>query len=149
MIPDSFDWKRFHAYRVFDAFLERFLLLRKSFVTKHPDELNLASAFEDIRTRFVADYDDSKASFEDKVVIQFDGASEQTKIVFANVEFLWAMPMENIKAKTKREYVHRWFPDPGLISSDPSIFVEDPHTIADPGPWYLRNKYFELVAGSY
>ncbi len=36
------------------------------------------------------------ARFEEKVAHQFEGASEQTKIVFANVEYLWAMPMENI-----------------------------------------------------
>jgi len=31
----DFDWTRFHAYRVFDEFLERFVIDRKSYVTRH------------------------------------------------------------------------------------------------------------------
>ena len=59
MSTHPFDWKQFHAYRVFDEFLERFILQRKSYVTRHDQPLNLAAAFEDIRIRFVADFNDS------------------------------------------------------------------------------------------
>ena len=88
MNSTSFDWQRFHAYGVFDEFLERFVLQRKSYVTRHSEPLDLAAAFEDIRLRFVAAFDDSEARFEEKVAHQFEGASEQTKIAFANVEYL-------------------------------------------------------------
>ena len=142
----SFDWQRFHAYRVFDEFLERFVLQRKSYVTKHPEPLDLAAAFEHIRLRFVAAFDDSEARFEEKVAHQFDGAPEQTKIVFANVEYLWAMPMENISPKKKRAYAQRWFPAPDCVVSGERFFFGYPHIIANPGSWYLRNKYWELVA---
>lgn len=146
MTLDPFDWNRFHSYRVFDAFLERFVLQRKSYVTLHPELLDLASAFEDIRERFVDAFDDSEAHFEEKVAVQFDGASDQTKIVFANVEFLWAMPVENISPKTKRFYAQRWFPAPDQVVSGEPFFFGAPHIIANPGSWYLRNKYWELVA---
>lgn len=146
MNPEPFDWKRFHAYRVFDEFLERFVLQRKSFVTRHPERLNLAAAFEDIRERFIADYDDSDAKYEEKISHQFHGASEETKIVFANVEYLWAMPVENLKPKTKRSYGQRWFSGSHLQMNGERYFFGYPHIIADPGPWYLRNKYWELVA---
>ena len=142
----SFDWQRFHAYRVFDEFLQHFVLQRKSYVTKHFAPLELAAAFEDIRERFVAAFDDSEARFEEKVAHQFEGASEQTKIVFANVEYLWAMPMENISPKKKRSYAQRWFSEPGLVVSGERFFFGSPHIIANPGSWYLRNKYWELVA---
>lgn len=141
-----FDWKRFHAYRVFDEFLERFVLQRKSYVTRHPETLDLAAAFEDIRKRFVADYDDSDAKYEEKIVHQFKDASEETKIVFANVEYLWSMPVENLKPKTKRAYGERWFSGSDLLVKGDRFFFGVPHIIADPGPWYLRNKYWELVA---
>ncbi len=146
MDTKPFDWKRFHAYRVFEEYLERFVLQRKSYVTRHTEPLDLAKAFLDIRERFVAAYDDSEADFEDKVALQFNGAPEETKIVFANVEFLWAMPVENISPKTKRSYAQRWFPKPDQVVSGESFFFGSPHIIADPGPWYLRNKYWELVA---
>lgn len=142
----SFVWQRFHAYRVYDEFLERFVLQRKSYVTQHPEPLDLAAAFEDIRERFVAAFDDSEARFEEKVTHQFEGASEQTKIVFANFEYLWAMPMENISPKKKRSYAQRWFPAPDHVVRGERFFFGYPHIIANPGSWYLRNKYWELVA---
>ena len=134
MSSTPFDWNRFHAYRVFDEFLERFVIGRKSYVTKHPDSLDLAAAFEDIRQRFVADYDDSDARYEEKIALQFEDAPEQTKIVFANVEYLWAMPVENLKPKTKRSYGERWFSGTGLLVKGDRYFFGYPHIIADPGP---------------
>lgn len=146
MNSTSFDWQRFHAYRVFDEFLERFILQRKSYVTKHSELLDLAVAFDDIRQRFVAAFDDSEAHFEEKVAHQFDGAPEQTKVVFSNVEFLWAMPMVNISPQKKLSYVERWFPRPNQVDNSERLFFGYPHVIANPGSWYLRNKYWELVA---
>ena len=146
MNPEHFDWQRFHAYRVFDEFLERFVIQRKSYVTRHPDPLDLAAALEDIRKRFVAAFDDSEAGFEEKVALQFESASEQTKIVFANVEYLWAMPMGNISPKTKRSYAQRWFTGSDQVVSVDRYFFSNADTIANPGSWYLRNKYWELVA---
>jgi hypothetical protein len=146
MSTKIFDWKQFHAYRAFDEFLERFVLQRKSYVTRHAERLDLETAFEDIRVRFVAAFDESDASFEEKVAVQFEGAPEQTKIVFANVEYLWAMPMANITPLKKRSYAQRWFPAPGQVVSGELYFFGKPHTMAYPGSWYLRNKYWELVA---
>ena len=133
MIPDPYNWKQFHAYRVFDEFLARFILQRKSYVTRHDEPLNLAAAFEDIRKRFVADFDDSDAKYEEKIAHQFEGASEETKIVFANVEYLWAMPVENISPSTKHSYGQRWFSSSELLGEDERYFFGHPHIIADPG----------------
>lgn len=141
-----FDWQRFHAYRVFDEFLERFVLQRKSYVTLHSQILDLSKAFQEIRERFIDAFDASDARFEDKVAHQFDSATQQAKIVFANLEYLWAMPMENITPKKKRTYATRWFPEKDQVVEGESYFFGDPHIIADPGPWYLRNKYWEIVA---
>lgn len=146
MNPEPFDWQRFHAYRVFDEFLERLILQRKSYVTRHDQPLNLAAAFEDIRKRFVADFDDSDAKYEEKIAHQFEGASEETKIVFSNIEYLWAMPVENISPSTKYSYGQRWFSSSELLGEDDRYFFGYPHIIADPGRWYLQNKYWELVA---
>jgi hypothetical protein len=146
MNDGNFDWKRFHAYRVFDEFLEQFVLQRKSYVTEHPESLDLAAAFNDIRKRFVDDYDDSAAKYEEKIAHQFDGAPEATKIVFANIEYLWAMPMGNLKPETKRGYGERWFSESDLLAEGERYFFGHPDTIADPGSWYLRNKYWETVS---
>lgn len=134
MNPEPFDWQRFHAYRVFDEFLNRFVIQRKSCVTWDTEPLDLAVALEDIRVRFVAAFDGSMKRFEEKVARQFEGAPEPTKIVFANLEYLWAMPMGNITPETKRSYAQRWFPRPDQVVSGERFFFGSPHTIANPGP---------------
>jgi hypothetical protein len=141
----NFDWPRFHAYRVFEEFLKRFIIDRKSYVTRHNQRLNLEAAFEEISSCFVEGFDDSRADFTTKIKLQFKEASEESKIVFANVEFLWAMPVNNILKKTKHSYAKRWFNESEVVTGEQHFF-NDPHTIADPGPWYLRNKYWELNA---
>lgn len=145
MIND-FNWRSFRAYTVFDEFLKRFIIQRRSYITKHSQRLDLARALADIEDRFVEGYDDSKEDFEEKVAQQFDGASLETKIVFANVEYLWAMPVENISAAKKLSYVTRWFDGDAEVRKGDQYFFGFPHIIANPGPWYLRNKYNELIA---
>ena len=128
----NFDWARFHAYRVFDEFLERFIIDRKSYVTRHKQQLDLEAAFAEISSRFVDGFDDSKADFTTKIELQFKEASEESKIVFANVEFLWAMPMDNILKGTKSSYAKRWFNESGVVTGE-QYFFNYPHTIANPG----------------
>lgn len=141
----GFSWKQFHAYRVFDEFLERFVIENKSYVTNHSQKLDINRALKDIENRFVAGYDDSQEGFEEKIHQQFAGASLETKIVFVNIEYLWAMPVENISAEGKRDYAKRWFDEKDEIVSGKQFFFGVPHIIANPGPWYLLNKYNELV----
>jgi hypothetical protein len=146
MNAPRFDWQRFHAYRVFDEFLERFVLQAKSYITSHGDQLDIAWALDEIETIFVSGFDDSESGFEEKVAKQFGGASELAKVVFANVEYLWAMPMGNISAERKLSYARRWFPGADQVVGSDRLFFEHPHTIADPGTSYLLGKYWELVA---
>ncbi|MES9948861.1 MAG: hypothetical protein ABW118_07875 [Candidatus Thiodiazotropha sp.] len=91
MERSNFDWSRFHAYRVFDEFVERFVLNRRSYITRHENELDFESAFHEIHSAFSEGYDDSNETFDTKVERQFADASEDSKIVFANVEYLWAI----------------------------------------------------------
>ncbi len=77
--------------------------------------------------------------------MQFKKASVESKIVFANVEFLWAMPMANISPDKKRSYTKRWFNDSEVVKGDRHFFSA-PHTVANAGPAYLFNKYWELIA---
>lgn len=142
----NFDWSRFHAYRVFDEFLERFVLNRKSYVTFHDKSLNFEAAFDEIHSVFSEGYDDSDETFDNKVERQFSETSENSKIVFANVEYLWAMPVQNIRPATKQSYVARWFDDKSEVNTSDRFFFESPHTIANAGIWYLQNKYWELIA---
>lgn len=75
----NFNWSRFHAYRVFDEFLERFVLSRKSYVTRHDKELDFEAAFDEIYSVFSEGYDNSDETFGKKVERQFAEASENSK----------------------------------------------------------------------
>lgn len=142
----SFDWRQFHSYRVYDEFLERFVIEHKSYITTHPQKLDLERAFEDIGDRFVDAYDESNKTFEDKLALQFERAPEESKIVFANLEYLWAMPVENISPDAKQAYAKRWFKEKGEVFGGSQYFFGYPDIIANAGQWYLINKFWELVA---
>lgn len=142
----TFDWKQFHAYRVFDEFLDEFIINRRSYISTKPTILDLTVAFADIRHRFVDEFDDSKDNFETKVLAQFKDASVETKLVFANVEYLWAMPTKSVGPRRKEAYTNRWSPNTGPMVSGNDYFFTHPNIIADPGSWYNRNKYWELIA---
>lgn len=146
MDRSNFNWSRFYAYRVFDEFVERFVLNRKSYVTRHDKELDFKAAFDEIHLVFSEGYDDSNETFDSKVERQFADASENSKIVFANIEYLWAMPVQNIRPSTKLSYAARWFKENDEINVGERFFFETPHTIANAGIWYLQNKYWELIA---
>lgn len=134
-----------HSYRVFDEFLQRFVLERRSYITTHDRPIDFDAAFADIHRRYVKGADESKNKFDKKVVRQFADAEENTRIVFTNAEYLWAMPPTNIRPVTKRQYMVRWFPDSDVESGDEYFFWKD-HCIANPGSWYLTNKYFEILS---
>lgn len=142
----NFDWTRFHAYRVFGEFLQRLVIERKSYITLHSFDLDLESAFDEIRSVFSEGYDESEETFDNKVVRQFANASENSKIVFANIEYLWAMPVQNISPSTKQSYARRWFDEKSEINTGDRFFFGSPHAIANAGIWYLQNKYWELIA---
>jgi hypothetical protein len=143
---DDFNWSQFHSYRVFDEFLQRFVIDQKSYITRHEKRLDFESAFDEINTCFSEGFNDSKETFDRKVRVQFQNASEDCKIVFSNVEYLWAMPVGNILPNTKQDYALRWFNDGNKVNIGDSFFFGYPHTIANPGSWYLRNKYWEMIA---
>ncbi len=141
-----FNWHDFASYRVFDEYLDRLLINRNSYITKHELDLDLESALSEIIERFISRFDESEQSFDEKIEKQFADASTQAKVLFANIEYLWCMPMQNITSSTKRQYLTRWFSENEIIEDSENYFFGHPDTIADPGPWYLRNKYWEIVA---
>lgn len=140
---EMIEWRKYHCYRVFDEFIETFILGKKSCITKHTHVLDLDSGLAEIKTRFVDNYDESGADYEVKLAQQFDGASEDVKIMFSNIEYLWCMPVKNITPETKQGYVRRWF-DQSKIRQGDSFFFTHPHTAADPGQWNNQNKFFEI-----
>ena len=137
------DWKKYHCYRVFDEFIETFVLGKKSYITEHSQVLDLKAGLGEIKKRFVDNFDESGSDYESKLEKQFDGASQDVKIIFSNIEYLWCMPVKNITPETKQGHLDRWFKQ-GEIKQGEAYFFTDPHTAADPGRWNNQNKFYEI-----
>jgi hypothetical protein len=137
------DWKKYHCYRVFDEFIETFVLGNRSYITKHAHDLDLVAGLVEIKKRFVDNYDASGTDYDVKLAKQFEGASEDVKIIFSNIEYLWCMPVKNISPETKHGYLRRWF-DKGDVEQGGDFYFTDPHTAADPGRWNNQNKFYEI-----
>lgn len=143
--PSGFSWTDYGAYAAFDRFLQRFVIERKSFVTNHSTKLDVAAALADINRRFVDGFDDGEDKFDEKASMQFATASDNTRIFFANAEYLWAMPSGSLTPRKKRGYALRWFGD-GVVNKGADFYFNGEEGIANPGQYYQTNKYQELLA---
>jgi len=139
-----YNWHSFKAYERFDDFLQSLIVERKSYITGLNEEIDFDEGFAAIKARFVDAYDESDATFDDKAEGQFDGASSNAKRLFANMEYLWCMPVNNVGPSKKRSYALRWFTDEEIVRGD-SYFFNQHQGIANPGMWYMTNKYFEIL----
>ena len=98
------NWQNHHAYRAIEEFLQSVVIDRRSYITIGKEPLDFASGFEEIQERFVEAFDASDATFDDKAEQQFSDASPNTMRLFANLEYLYAMPAGNISGPKKRSY---------------------------------------------
>lgn len=127
-------------YNCFDNFIAKYLISKNSFLTDEQSILNSDYLAEAINC-FVENYDDSNASFEDKVSKQFDQASEQCKLNFAHAEWLWCFSVGDISQWRKEDYIFRRIDIPAK-DFQPNIF---PITFGHAGQWHTNNKYWEIV----
>lgn len=132
------NWQTHHAYRVFEEFLQSVVIDRRSYITVGKEPLDFAGGFGEIQERFVEAFDASDATFDEKADQQFKDARPNTRRLFANLEYLYAMPAGNISGPKKRSYALRWFADRELVSGRQVYFTGD-DCIANPGMWYLTN----------
>ena len=143
--PPGFSWFNYHCFTSFDALIENFVCGRESWLLKTPESIDAGAAIREIRERYVDSFDEGKETFDEKAQKQFAGASRNAKLFFIHVEYLWAMPSGQIGVPRKREYALRWFTD-AEIRDDENAYFGSPHIIANPGPHYQNNKYFEIRA---
>lgn len=139
------NWQNHHAYRAFEEFLQSVVIERRSYITVGKEPLDFSSGFKEIQERFVEAFDASDATFDDKAGQQFQDADTNTRVLFANLEYLWGMPAGSISGPKKRSYALRWFSEREIVSSRQVFFTGD-DCIANPGMWYLTNKYHELLS---
>lgn len=86
------NWQTHHAYRAFEEFLQSVVIDRRSYITVGKEPLDFAGGFEEIQERFVEAFDASDATFDEKADQQFKDARPNTRRLFANLGYLYAMP---------------------------------------------------------
>lgn len=127
-------------YNCFDSFIANYLISKNSFLTDEQSVLH-SNYIDEAINCFVDNYDDSAASFEDKVSKQFANATLQSKLNFAHAEWLWNFSVGDISQWRKEDYIKRRI---GILAKDlqPGIF---PITFGHAGQWHTNNKYWEIV----
>lgn len=127
-------------YQTFDSFLSNFIILKNSIITTESNILTLQNIDEAIAC-FVDNYDDSNASFEDKVAKQFENASPASKLIFAHAEWLWCFSVGDINQWRKEDYIFKRI---GVVANDLQAGIF-PITFGHAGQWHTNNKYWEIV----
>ena len=135
-------WADNKVYELYHEYLERCVLEDDSFLTNEKAIITLSS-LDDCINRFVINVIEGKDSFENKIVKQFEGASYETILTFAHVNWLWCMAPsdfskwfkknvaknilgENLKAVLRDDI----YPNGGFGDAGPSIKFRKPKEIA-------------------
>lgn len=94
-------WADEKVYTLFNEFITKSVLESDSFLTEEKGVITL-DAIDDCIDKFIVKTIEGKDSFDEKIAKQFDGASYETILVFAHVNWLWCMSPKDFKFSTKR-----------------------------------------------
>ncbi len=133
-------------YALFDKFFEVCLIGKGSLLTTHRNFFNEAN-ISDCIYRYVDNYKSDKRNFEGKINDQFNGASDEVKIVFAHANWLWAFSVNDMTASGKKKAVQICLPDNTTLNEkieDLSLFPS--YGFGNAGTYHKQNKYWEIVS---
>ena len=94
-------WADEKVYSLFNEFIDKCVLANDSFLTDEKDVITI-TALDDCIDRFIVKIIEGKDSFDNKIKQQFDGASYETILAFAHVNWLWCMSPGDFKISTKK-----------------------------------------------
>lgn len=126
-------WADNRVYELYSEYIERCVLSNNSFLTDEEGLVTIQS-IDDCIDRFIIKVIEGKDTFENKIAKQFDGASYETILTFAHVNWLWCMApsdfskgykknvAKNILGENQRgELRDDIYPDGGFGDAGPSI----------------------------
>lgn len=133
-------------YAIFGKFIEKCLIGNNSLLTVHQNcfaEANIS----DCISRFVDNFKDDKRNFEGKIIEQFNGASDDVKLVFAHANWLWAFSVNDMTASGKKRAVQICMPaNTDLNERADNIALFPPQGFGSAGTYHKQNKYWEIVS---
>lgn len=133
-------------YTLFGKFIKNCLISNNSLLTSHQN-IFTASNIGECSKLFVDNFKDDKRNFEGKIKEQFNGASDEVKLVFAHANWVWAFSVNDMTASGKQRKVQICMPDNIALNEkidDISLFPSQGFGSA--GTYHKQNKYWEIVS---
>jgi 5-methylcytosine-specific restriction protein B len=132
-------------YELFNTFLQKCIIAGDSIVTNAPNCFTLDN-INDCIARFVDNFKEGKQTFEEKIGIQFNGASDNNKIVFAHANWLWAYSVNDMTAQGKKKAVQICLPQGAVLNENidgQELYPSE--GFGNAGAFHKQNKYWEIV----
>jgi len=133
-------------YNLIAKFIEKCLIGSDSLLTAHQSCFTEAN-ISDCSTRFVDNFKGDSRNYQEKIKEQFNGASEEVRLVFAHANWLWAFSVNDMTAWGKKNAVKICMPenvDPQEKLDDLPLFPS--HGWGNAGTYHKQNKYWEIVS---
>ncbi len=134
-------WADEKVYTLFNEFITRSVLENDSFLTEEKGVITL-QAIDDCIERFIVKIIEGKDSFDNKIAQQFNGASYETILAFAHVNWLWCMSPGDFKTSTKRSVPSDILGDNKRVDIRKDIFPSG--GFGDAGPSIKFRKHREI-----
>jgi 5-methylcytosine-specific restriction protein B len=100
----------------------------------------------DCITRFVDNFKEGKQTFEEKIGIQFNGASDDVKVVFAHANWLWAYSVSDMTVSGKKKAVQICLSQSTKLNENiKGIDLYPVEGFGHAGTYHKQNKYWEIV----
>ncbi|MEZ7893190.1 MAG: AAA family ATPase [Candidatus Wallbacteria bacterium] len=132
-------------YKLFEEFIQKSIINSDSFLTDDKGIFTLKNIKECVK-RYIDNPQEGKEKFEEKIKKQFNDpenpASNEVKIVFAHINWLWAFAVDDITINGKKKAVEICLDKPEDIKR-----INDnkfPIGFGSSGTFHKQNKYMEI-----
>ncbi len=131
-----------HVYQLYENFMNTCILQDNSLLTDDIGFFNIENIDDNIK-RFISNYLEGGDSFEDKIKLQFEGATYESLLVFAHANWFWCMSPHDLKLEFKRSVPRKILGENIKTPIKDDVFPEEGFGSA--GPFLRYNKYYEIA----
>ena len=134
-----------HLYKIFDMFLET-CLIKSNSILNDSDGIFTLDNINICIEKFVDDFKDDKRDYHEKIKEQFKDSSDDVKLLFAHVNWLWSFPVNDMTSTGKKRSAQICVPDITLHNKIESLSLYPEEGFGNAGSYHKQNKYWEIVA---
>ena len=133
-------------YALLGKFIEKCIISNDSLLTAHQNCFTEAN-ISDCSTRFVDNFKGDNRNYQEKIKEQFNGATEEVKLVFSHANWLWAFSVNDMTAGGKKKAVQICMPENvDLQDKEEDMPLFPSNGSGNAGTYHKQNKYWEIVS---